>query len=147
MTAALAAMLGQICLPGGGFGIANGADPSIGTMTRPMPWPSLPQGENQVMYYIPVAIVTEMLKRPGGTYEYNGEQRIFPDIRIVLWAGCNPFYYHQDLNRLRRPGKNQTQSLSLTCSGQQQLATQTSSCRMRARKSAMILVAERRIMH
>ena len=62
MKAALAAMLGQICLPGGGFGIAKGVDPSIGTMTRPMPWPSLPQGKNQVVDYIPVAIVTEMLK-------------------------------------------------------------------------------------
>lgn len=102
MTAALAAMLGQIGLPGGGFGIAYGADSSIGTMTRPMPWPSLPQGKNQVENYIPVAMVTEMLERPGGTYEYNGEQRIFPDIRIVWWAGGNPFHHHQDLNRLRR---------------------------------------------
>ncbi len=48
MTIALAAMLGQIGQPAGGFGIAYGADSSIGTMARPMPWPSLPQGENPV---------------------------------------------------------------------------------------------------
>ena len=106
MTVALAAMLGQIGLPGGGFGIAYGADSSIGTMTRPMPWPSLPQGNNPVENYIPVAMVTEMLERPGGTYDYNGEERKFPDIRLVWWAGGNPFHHHQDLNRLRRAWQN-----------------------------------------
>ena len=102
MTVSLAAMLGQIGLPGGGFGIAHGADSSIGTMTRPMPWPSLPQGKNAVENYIPVAMVTEMLEHPGETYEYNGESRTFPDARLIWWAGGNPFHHHQDLNRLRR---------------------------------------------
>ncbi len=102
MTVALAAMLGQIGLPGAGFGIAYGADASIGTMSRPMPWPSLPQGNNAVDNYIPVAMLSEMLEQPGGTYEFNGETRIFPDIRFVWWAGGNPFHHHQDLNRLRR---------------------------------------------
>ncbi len=102
MTVSLAAMLGQIGLSAGGFGVAYGADSSIGTMTRPMPWPSLPQGKNQVENYIPVAMVTEMLERPGGVYDYNGERRVFPDIRLIWWAGGNPFHHHQDLNRLRR---------------------------------------------
>ena len=102
MTVALAAMLGQIGLPGRGFGIAYGADSSIGTMTRPMPWPSLPQGHNPVENFIPVAMITEMLEHPGGTYAYNGENRTFPDIRLIWWAGGNPFHHHQDLNRLRQ---------------------------------------------
>ena len=38
-TVTLAAMLGQIGLPGGGYGIAYAADASIGTVDRPMPWP------------------------------------------------------------------------------------------------------------
>jgi len=24
----------------------------------------------------------------------------YPDIRLVFWAGGNPFHHHQDLNRL-----------------------------------------------
>ena len=102
MTVALAAMLGQIGLPGGGFGIAYGADASIGTMSRPARWPSFPQGDNPIDDYIPVAMITEMLENPAGSYHFNGEQRTFSDIRLVWWAGGNPFHHHQDLNRLRR---------------------------------------------
>jgi biotin/methionine sulfoxide reductase len=93
-------MLGQIGLPGGGFGIGYAADASIGTMDIPLPWPALPQGTNPVGDYIPVAMLTDMLLQPGGAYDFNGEERRFPDIRMVWWAGGNPFHHHQDLNRL-----------------------------------------------
>lgn len=102
MTVTLAAMLGQIGLPGGGFGIGYGADASIGTMDRNVSWPAFPQGNNPIDAYIPVAMVSEMLLRPGAAYEYDGQHRIFPDIRMVWWAGGNPFHHHQDLNRLRK---------------------------------------------
>ncbi len=101
MTVVLAAMLGQIGLPGGGFGIGYGADASIGTMDRPLHWPSFPQGSNPVETFVPVAMVSEMLLNPGGVYDYDGQRRVFPDIRMVWWAGGNPFHHHQDLNRLR----------------------------------------------
>jgi hypothetical protein len=32
---------------------------------------------------------------------YNGRTLVYPDIRLVYWAGGNPFHHHQDLNRLR----------------------------------------------
>lgn len=102
MTVVLAAMLGQIGLPGGGFGIGYGGDASIGVIDRPIAWPAFPQGTNPVENYIPVAMISEMLLNPGGVYDYNGKRRIFPDIRMVWWAGGNPFHHHQDLNRLRR---------------------------------------------
>ena len=102
MTVVLAAMLGQIGLPGGGFGIGYGADASIGTMDRPIHWPAFPQGTNPVESFVPVAMVSDMLLNPGGAYDYNGQRRTFPDIRMVWWAGGNPFHHHQDLNRLRR---------------------------------------------
>ena len=102
MTVVLAAMLGQIGLPGGGFGIGYGADASIGTMDRPIPWPAFPQGTNPVKAFVPVATIADMLLNPGGAYDYNGQRRTFPDIRLVWWAGGNPFHHHQDLNRLRR---------------------------------------------
>ena len=101
MTVALAAMLGQIGLPGGGYGIGYGADASIGTMDRPVRWPHFPQGHNPVEDFIPVAMISEMLLNPGGTYDYDGQRRVFPDIRLLWWAGGNPFHHHQDLNRLR----------------------------------------------
>ena len=101
MTVTLAAMLGQIGLPGGGYGIGYGADASIGTINRPIHWPFLPQGNNPVEDYIPVACVTDMLLNPGEPYDYNGEEGRYPDIRMVWWAGGNPFHHHQDLNLLR----------------------------------------------
>ena len=43
-----------------------------------------------------------MLLAPNGAYEFNGRRGIYPDIRLVYWAGGNPFHHHQDLNRLRK---------------------------------------------
>lgn len=46
--------------------------------------------------------VADMLLNPGQPYEYNGEHRTYPGIRLVYWAGGNPFHHHQDLTRLTR---------------------------------------------
>ena len=99
MAVTLAAMLGQIGLPGGGFGFGYGAIGSIGSPVPAVPMPALPQGQNPISSYIPVARITEMLTDPGGTIDYNGTQITFPDARIVYWCGGNPFHHHQDLNR------------------------------------------------
>ncbi|MGB1011958.1 MAG: molybdopterin-dependent oxidoreductase [Thiolinea sp.] len=99
-TVTLSAMLGQVGLPGGGYGIGYGADASIGTVDRPLRWPSFPIGDYPVDDYIPVATIADMLLNPGQAYEYNGEQRTYPHARLVWWAGGNPFHHHQDLNRL-----------------------------------------------
>ena len=100
MTVTLAAILGQIGTPGGGYGIGYGGDASIGTTDRPMRWPSFPQGKNSVDICIPVATITDMLLNPKATYEYNGKTLTYPEIRLVWWAGGNPFHHHQDLNQL-----------------------------------------------
>lgn len=102
MTVTLAAMLGQIGLPGSGYGIGYGADSAIGTVDRPMKWPSFPLLSNPEKEFIPVAAVADMLLKPGEQYDFNGERRTYPDIRLVWWAGGNPFHHHQDLNRLRQ---------------------------------------------
>jgi len=98
----LAAMLGQIGLPGGGYGIGYGVNANVGAVERPYRWATLPQGQNPIADFIPVAMTSEMLLNPDGSYDYNGERRTFPDIRLLWWAGGNPFHHHQDLNRLRR---------------------------------------------
>jgi biotin/methionine sulfoxide reductase len=98
----LAAALGQIGLPGGGYGYALGAIAYYGRRTNAVPVPTLSQGRNGVADYIPVARISDMLLNPGTTYRYNGQTRTYPQIRLVYWAGGNPFHHHQDLNRLRQ---------------------------------------------
>ena len=39
---------------------------------------------------------------PGAPYDFNGKRGTYPDIRLVYWAGGNPFHHHQDTNKLRR---------------------------------------------
>jgi len=103
----LAAMLGQIGLPGGGFGVGYGAVNAIGGSYAAVSGPTFPQGRNPVGAFIPVARVADMLLSPGGPFSYDGGSYTYPDIRLVYWAGGNPFHHHQDLNRLveawRRP--------------------------------------------
>ncbi|WP_431280685.1 molybdopterin-dependent oxidoreductase [Humitalea sp. 24SJ18S-53] len=103
----LAAMLGQIGLPGGGIGFGYGGSNRIGTASHGITWPALPQGENKVADFIPVARLADMLLHPGDPFTYDGGTYRYPDIRLVWWAGGNPFHHQSDLNRLveawRRP--------------------------------------------
>ena len=99
--AALATMLGQIGLPGGGYSYAMGAMGHYGRRPNAVPTPTMPQGKNGVRAFIPVARIADMLLNPGVPFDYNGERLNYPDIRLVYWAGGNPFHHHQDLNRLR----------------------------------------------
>jgi biotin/methionine sulfoxide reductase len=99
---ALAAALGQIGLPGGGFCYGLG---SIGHYGRPrvdVPIGALPQDANGIDVAIPVARVADMLLHPGAEYDFDGTRRRYPDVRLAYWAGGNPFHHHQDLGRLRR---------------------------------------------
>jgi biotin/methionine sulfoxide reductase len=96
----LACMLGQIGLPGGGFGCGYGPVNLMGSSGPRYAGPTLPQGANAVPDYIPVARFTDMLLNPGAKSTYNGHEFAYPDIKLVYWAGGNPFHHHQDLNRL-----------------------------------------------
>ena len=99
----LAAMLGQIGLPGGGFGFGYSATNTVGNnFQRNMPIADLPQGRNPISSFIPVARIADMLENPGTDFTYNGKTYQYPDIKIIYWAGGNPFHHHQDLRRLRR---------------------------------------------
>ncbi|AOW92486.1 molybdopterin oxidoreductase [Rhodococcus sp. WMMA185] len=102
MGVTLAAMLGQIGLPGGGFGHGYGSMNEPGLAPVPYPLPTLPQGINPVRDFIPVSAVSDMLLNPGAPFDYDGRRLTYPDIRMVYWAGGNPFHHHQDIGRLRR---------------------------------------------
>ena len=102
MVITLAAMLGQIGLPGGGFGFGHGSMNGIGNPRPDVSAPDMAMGKNPAGKAIPVARIADMLLHPGEEYEFNGRRETYPDIRLVYWCGGNPFHHHQDLNRLRR---------------------------------------------
>jgi biotin/methionine sulfoxide reductase len=102
MAVTLAAMLGQIGLPGGGFGQGYGSLPYVGRRSQYCGPSALPQGENPVEAFIPVARIADMLLAPGQTFDYDGLKLTYPDIKLVYWCGGNPFHHHQDLARLNR---------------------------------------------
>ncbi|MFZ7275874.1 trimethylamine-N-oxide reductase TorA [Avibacterium endocarditidis] len=111
MMVTLASMLGQIGLPGGGFGFsyhyANGGVPTatggiLGSITAN---PAVQAGEKTWLdetskMAFPVARIADALLNPGKTIQYNGTEITYPDIKLVYWAGGNPFVHHQDTNTL-----------------------------------------------
>jgi biotin/methionine sulfoxide reductase len=102
MATTLAAMLGQIGLPGAGIAFGYCAANSIGMERQPVKFASFPQLDNPVKTFIPVARISDMLLNPGTTFRFNGRTLTYPDIKLVYWAGGNPFHHHQDLTKLER---------------------------------------------
>jgi len=100
MGISLASMLGHIGTEGGGIGFGYSSVNSTGDVFKKIPWKSLPQGTNPIKDFIPVARVTDMLEKPNQTFKYDGRTLKYPDIKLIYWAGGNPFHHHQDLNRL-----------------------------------------------
>jgi len=109
MLVTLAAMLGQIGLPGGGFGFsyhyANGGAPSAdapvltgitdgGKAKEGAAWMTEAGAAT-----IPCARVVDMLMNPGKEFDFNGKKAKYPDVKMAYWVGGNPFVHHQDRNR------------------------------------------------
>lgn len=97
----LAACLGQIGLPGGGFGFGYGSNGGIADPPMAFKPPAMDTLANPLAKAIPAARIADCLRDPGVRYDFNGRSSTFPDIRLVYWAGGNPFHHHQDINRLR----------------------------------------------
>ncbi|WGL52028.1 molybdopterin-dependent oxidoreductase [Nocardioides sp. BP30] len=98
----LAAFLGQIGLPGGGFvhGFGSMGDYGVGVAGARLP--TFPQGTNPVADHIPCARISDLLLHPDRPIPYDGGLLELPEIRLAYWAGGNPFHHHQDLRRLSR---------------------------------------------
>ncbi|WP_321504463.1 trimethylamine-N-oxide reductase TorA [Breoghania sp.] len=116
MLVTLAAMLGQIGTPGGGFGLSyhycSGGTPtangvSVGAIgdgkTIDANAPEWLASEGAAS--IPVARIVEMLENPGGEFDFNGKRQAYPDTKLVYWVGGNPFCHHQDRNRMIKAWK------------------------------------------
>jgi biotin/methionine sulfoxide reductase len=104
---ALAAMLGQIGLPGGGFCFGYGSLNGVGASARRGYVPAMDALPNPARSSVPVASFIEAFLNPGKEIPFNGRNVVFPDVRLVYWAGGNPFHHAQDLFKLeaawRRP--------------------------------------------
>ncbi|MFD9701750.1 molybdopterin-dependent oxidoreductase [Lentzea sp. NPDC059081] len=98
---ALAAFLGQIGLPGGGFAHGFGSMGDYGVGVAGPRLPTFPQLVNPVPDFIPCARISDLLLRPGQEIPYDGGRLRFPEVKLAYWAGGNPFHHHQDLKRLR----------------------------------------------
>ncbi|RXK01101.1 trimethylamine-N-oxide reductase TorA [Arcobacter sp. CECT 8986] len=119
MLVTLASVLGQIGLPGGGFGLSyhysNGGVPTtkgaiIGGMTSNVETSNKYTGgsswlENAAKYAFPVARISEALLNPGKQLDFNGKKITYPDIDFIYWVGGNPFSHHQDINTLIKAWK------------------------------------------
>ena len=102
----LASALGQIGQPGGGFAFGHGSGAGMGDERPLFNPPSLSMGRNPINFAIPAARLADALLMPGKEIDHNGKKLIYPDIKLVYWAGGNPFHHHQDLNRLVRAWRN-----------------------------------------
>src|ERR1019366_2970206 len=80
---ALAAMLGQIGLPGGGFGFGYGSMEGLAGLRQDAPTPSLPMGHNPVRDFIPVARLADLLLNPGARFGTTARICIIP---ISVWC-------------------------------------------------------------
>jgi len=97
----LASMIGQVGIPGGGFGFSmhyeNGGDANSGKATIG----GFPQGGgDKVRTAIPASRAAEMLKNPGKTITYNGNKITFPEVHFMLSAGCSPIGRQPDVNEM-----------------------------------------------
>ena len=100
MAIMLASMVGQIGLPGGGFGFGYSATNYIGGQFTVLPGAAFPQTKNEIDNFIPVARISDLLLYPGQSFDFDGKSYEYPNTKIVYWAGGNPFHHHQDINRL-----------------------------------------------
>jgi|TARA_R110002033_G_scaffold138808_3_gene177907 trimethylamine-N-oxide reductase (cytochrome c) len=118
MLVTLASVLGQIGLPGGGFGLSyhysNGGVPTVkgpivGGITANVTANKAAGGaewlQNAAKYSFPVARIADALLNPGKKLQFNGKEIVYPEIDFIYWVGGNPFTHHQDTNTLIKAWK------------------------------------------
>lgn len=113
MLVVIAAMLGQIGLPGGGFGWHYN---DAGTITSAGPLMSGFSGVTGVepifngsykgyAKEIPVARFVDCIANPGKKIQWNGHDITYPHMKMAIFSGNNPFH-HQDRNKMIKAWTN-----------------------------------------
>ena len=103
---ALAAALGQI----GGIAYSNGGTPmaygpflgGISSSVKPVKASTLTWKGSKV---IPVARFADCFVNPGKVIDFNGTKVTYPEVRLVMWAGGNPFAHQPDTMNPERAWK------------------------------------------
>ena len=128
MATTLAAFIGQIGLPGGGYGFgyhysdggcpspalpignalslnsgkaqATSAFPGLGSMSIV---PSVDgEWKSRENLAIPVSRIVDCINNPGKEIDFNCKKLTYPDIKLVYWAGGNPFHHHPGTNEMKK---------------------------------------------
>lgn len=120
MLVTLASMLGQIGLPGGGFGHSYHYC-SAGEPTRSAPSlkslsiksPDLGSQQDTPEWLrasaatsIPLAQLVTALENPREIMHFNGSELELPLLKLAYWVGGNPFAHHQDRNKMLKAWEN-----------------------------------------
>ncbi|MEH6735776.1 MAG: trimethylamine-N-oxide reductase TorA [Shewanella sp.] len=115
MAAVLATMIGQIGLPGGGISYGHHYSsigvPSSGA-AAPGAFPrNLDEGQKPLFdsndfkgasSTIPIARWIDAILEPGKTIDANGAKVTYPDIKMMVFSGNNPWSHHQDRNKMKQ---------------------------------------------
>ncbi|WP_299002883.1 trimethylamine-N-oxide reductase TorA [uncultured Shewanella sp.] len=115
MAAVLATMIGQIGLPGGGIsyghhyssiGVPASGAATPGAFPRNLDEDQKPIFDNNdfkgASSTIPIARWVDAILSPGKTIDANGAKVIFPDIKMMIFSGNNPWNHHQDRNKMKQ---------------------------------------------
>lgn len=119
MGAIIAAMLGQIGLPGGGISYSHHYS-SVGVPTSGASMPgafplNLDTGRkakydnsdyNGYSSVIPVARMVDCLLEPGKKINFNGHEVTLPPLKMGIFTGSNQWHRHQDRNRMKQGYRN-----------------------------------------
>ncbi len=116
--AVVAAMVGQIGLPGGGIsyghhyssiGVPSTGFAAPGGFPRNLDAGSKPKWDNNdyngYSKTIPVARWIDCLLEPGKEIRYNGSKVKLPGYKMMVISGNNPWHHHQDRNRMKQAFK------------------------------------------
>ncbi|MEZ8692917.1 trimethylamine-N-oxide reductase TorA [Vibrio splendidus] len=113
--AVVAAMVGQIGLPGGGIsyghhysgiGVPSTGFAAPGGFPRNVDTGQKPKWDNNdfngYSKTIPVARWVDCILEPGKEIRYNGSKVKLPDYKMMVISGNNPWHHHQDRNRMKK---------------------------------------------
>jgi len=116
--AVVAAMVGQIGLPGGGIsyghhysgiGVPSTGFAAPGGFPRNLDQGMKPKWDNNnyngYSKTIPVARWIDCLLEPGKEIRYNGSKVKLPSYKMMVISGNNPWHHHQDRNRMKKAFK------------------------------------------